>query len=66
MNKRLHIPYFWCRMSNDVVCALICFISGGIVGLGTIVCAFGLGPVIHFFDDHFTNKILQKPIFAQK
>lgn len=48
MNKRLHIPYFWCRMSNDVVCAL------------------GLGPVIHFFDDHFTNKILQKPIFAQK
>ena len=66
MNKRLHIPYFWCRMSNDVVCALICFFSGGIIGLGTIVCAFGLGPVIHFFDDHFTNKILQKPIFAKK
>ena len=45
---------------------LLAVLCGGIIGLGTIVCAFGLGPVIHFFDDHFTNKILQKPIFAKK
>ena len=44
------IPYFWHRMSNDVLCALICYLTGGVVGIGTLVTAFGLGPVIHFFN----------------
>lgn len=54
------IPYFWHRVSNDAFCALICWISGGIVGLGTLVSAFGLGPVIQFFNTHFTSKLLEK------
>lgn len=61
MTKRWpKIPYFWCRISNDAVCALVCFLAGGIVGLGTLVTAFGFGPVIHFFNVHFTNKLLLK------
>ena len=52
------IPYFWHRMSNDVVCALICYFAGGVIGIGTLVTAFGLGPVIHFFNRHFTGKLL--------
>ncbi|OMF95319.1 membrane protein [Paenibacillus sp. FSL R7-0273] len=54
------ISYFWHRMFTDALCALICFLAGGIVGLGTLVSAFGLGPIIHFFDVHFTNKLLGK------
>ena len=54
------IPYFWHRVSNDAFCALICWVSGGIVGLGTLVSAFGLGPVIQFFNTHFTSKLLAK------
>lgn len=54
------IPYFWCRMFTDGLCALICFLAGGLVGLGTLVAAFGFGPFIHFFDVHITNKILAK------
>ncbi len=54
------IPYFWCRMSNDAVCALICWLAGGIVGLGTLVGAFGFGPFVQFFDTHFTSKVLAK------
>ncbi|MDF9841696.1 putative membrane protein YczE [Paenibacillus sp. PastF-1] len=54
------ISYFWHRMFTDALCALICFLAGGIIGLGTLVSAFGLGPIIHFFDVHFTNKLLGK------
>ncbi|MGN0400054.1 MAG: YitT family protein [Blautia sp.] len=54
------IAYFWHRMSNDAICALICFLAGGIVGLGTLVCAFGLGPVVYFFNAHFTNRLLNR------
>lgn len=54
------IPYFWLRMSNDGFCAVVCYLTGGIVGLGTLVSAFGLGPIIHFFNVNFTEKLLRK------
>ena len=53
------IPYFWARISVDALCAFICFFAGGFVGLGTFVCAFGLGPFIAFFNRHFSNKVLK-------
>lgn len=55
------LPYFWARMITDAICALICFLSGGLLGLGTIVCAFGLGPVVHFF-----NKTVSEPFLNGK
>ena len=51
------LPYFWCRILCDGSCALICFLAGGIVGLGTLVSAFGFGPVIAFF-----NKTVSEPL----
>lgn len=48
-NKFPAISYFWLRMFTDALCALICFLAGGIIGLGTLVSALGLGPFIHFF-----------------
>lgn len=62
------ISYFWYRMLTDIICAFIGFLSGGVIGLGTLVCAFGLGPIIHFFDINFTKKILAKgePKYLQK
>ncbi|MBY9080715.1 hypothetical protein KIH86_20195 [Paenibacillus sp. HN-1] len=54
------VSYFWHRMFTDALCALICFLAGGIIGLGTLVSAFGLGPIIHFFDVNFTEKLLTK------
>ena len=53
------INYFWHRISNDAVCALICYLAGGIIGLGTLVSAFGLGPIVHFFNTHFTYRLLK-------
>lgn len=48
--KLRRIPYFWCRIFTDGLCALVCWLAGGIVGLGTLVTAFGFGPVISFFN----------------
>ena len=58
LTKRIpKISYFWNRIFTDAICALVCFFAGGIVGLGTLVSAFGLGPVIDFFNVHFTRKL---------
>ena len=57
MAERLPILYFWCRMSNDVICALICYLLGGIVGLGTLICSLGLGPFIQFFNRFVSEKL---------
>lgn len=54
------IPYFWHRMFTDSICALICFLFGGIVGLGTLVTAFCLGPIVQFFDVLVSEKLLAK------
>lgn len=57
MSDRIkRLPYFWARMITDSICALACFLTGGLLGLGTIACAFGLGPVVHFF-----NKTVAEP-----
>jgi uncharacterized membrane protein YczE len=53
------ISYFWHRIFTDALCALICFLFGGIVGLGTLLSAFGFGPVIQFFNTHITKKLLK-------
>ena len=56
-------PYFGCRVFTDALCALLCWLLGGLVGIGTLVCAFCLGPFIQFFDGHFSQKALKyKPV----
>lgn len=37
------------KVGLDVVCVAIAFLLGGEIGVGTIVCTFGLGPVIDLF-----------------
>ncbi|WP_046227303.1 YczE/YyaS/YitT family protein [Paenibacillus dauci] len=60
------VSYFWHRMFTDAFCALICFIFGGIIGLGTLVSMFGLGPIIHFFNVHVAEKLLGERRLEEK
>lgn len=48
-----------CRIFTDALSALLCWLLGGLVGLGTLICAFCLGPFIQFFDRTFSQKVLQ-------
>ena len=42
---------------TDVVCVLLGFISGGPLGIATIILMFGTGPLISTW-----NKFVSKPI----
>lgn len=54
------IPYFWWRIATDAVCAFICFITGGLIGIGMLVGTFGFGPVIAFFNKHLMSRLLKE------
>lgn len=59
MDERIpFLPYFWCRMICDGTATIICLLTGGLIGLGTFLCAFCLGPIIHFFNIKFSQKLL--------
>ena len=53
------VPYFGCRVFTDALCAVLAFLLGGLIGLGTLICAFGLGPFVQFFTRHFSEKVLR-------
>ncbi len=59
MDERMpKIPYFWCRMICDATCVTVCLLTGGLIGLGTFLCAFCLGPIIHFFNMLISQKVI--------
>ena len=53
------LPYFCCRLFTDTLCALLAFLLGGLLGPGTLICAFCLGPLIQFFNTHVSENVLQ-------
>ena len=52
------VKFFLCRMATDGLCAIACWQLGGILGLGTILAAFCMGPFISMFD-----KLVSEPLF---
>ncbi len=42
-------PFSWTRVGVDALFALLGFLLGGVVGLGTVICMFLVGPVAGFF-----------------
>ena len=55
------LPYFWARIFTDSLCALLTFLTGGLLGLGTLVCAFGIGPLVTLF-----NRFVSEPVILGK
>lgn len=54
--------YRFCRIFTDVLCVIIgCLLhAADCVGIGTIITAFGMGPVVQFFIKHVAGKILSE------
>ena len=48
----------YCRIATDVICVAIGTICGLLPGLGTIITAFFMGPLIDFFNVHFSRPLL--------
>ena len=68
--RQTHIPFQFCRIITDSLCVLtgaaLCLLSGmgvsqlfGVVGVGTIVTAFFMGPLIAFF-----NRTVARPMLG--
>ena len=58
MEENLKIKYKWSRVATDITCTAIAFVLGGPIGIGTVVTAFFMGPVISFCDNRISKKVL--------
>lgn len=65
MNEKLPpkklFEYRFCRIFTDFVCVLLGFLFHAQIGIGTIITAFFMGPIIQFF-----NKTISEPILYGK
>lgn len=58
MEEKSGLKYKWCRVATDLVCTLAAFLLGGPIGIGTVVTAFFMGPVVSFCDSGISKKVL--------
>ena len=49
----------YCRIGTDLICILIGFLFHAVVGVGTVVTAFFMGPLIEFFNVHAARPFLK-------
>ncbi|MCM1159460.1 MAG: hypothetical protein NC300_12105 [Bacteroidales bacterium] len=53
------IKFKWARVGMDLCSMTVGYLSGGVVGIATIIVAFFTGPVVSWFRKHATVKLLQ-------
>ncbi len=55
---QLHYQYFACRIFTDSLCAITAYLLGGLIGIGTLLCALCLGPFTQFFDRTVSSRVM--------
>ena len=50
LSEKKQWKFQFCRISSDLFCTIVGFIFGATVGIGTVVTAFCMGPLIAFFN----------------
>lgn len=58
ISEKTHFRYFGCRMFTDLACAVTTAALGGLIGIGTLMAAVGMGPFISWFDHHLSRPLL--------
>jgi len=53
-------PFRFCRIGCDLLCVIIGALCGLLPGIGTLITAFFMGPLIEFFNVKFSRPLLQK------
>jgi len=54
------IPFILARMMADFLGVAIGFSFGAIVGIATVIMAFGIGPLVQYFRNHLAEPLLRK------
>jgi len=57
LSRRSGQSYSRCRMLIDFLCVFAAFLLGGLIGMGTLICAVGLGPFIAFFSAKVARRL---------
>ena len=60
ISERLRLPFRFCRIGCDLICVTIGFACGLMPGVGTLITAFFMGPLIEFFNNAFSRPMLEK------
>lgn len=59
INHHLHIPFFISRVLCDGMAALIAIVAGGVIGIASVVFFLSIGPIVGFFNTHYSEKLLK-------
>ena len=58
LSKKTPVPFRFCRIGTDLICVLIGFVCKATIGVGTVITAFFMGPIIQWFVEHVAQRIL--------
>lgn len=58
ISNRSGKPFRFCRIGSDLICVIVGTLCGLLPGLGTLVTAFFMGPMIEFFNNVFSRPLL--------
>lgn len=56
--NKTKIPFRWWRIFTDFLCVGVGFLCGASVGLGTLIMAFGTGPLLPWCNKHLAAPVL--------
>ena len=62
----LYMTFRFCRIGCDLICVIIGALCGLLPGVGTLITAFFMGPLIEFFNIHFSRPVLYGKEYAAK
>ncbi|MGB4659641.1 MAG: hypothetical protein WBI07_10695 [Mobilitalea sp.] len=57
--KKTPVPFRFCRIGTDLICVIVGFSCKAIIGVGTVITAFFMGPIIQWFIVHFAKPLLE-------
>lgn len=58
-DKYRSLPFKYHRVITDGFCVTIGLIFGATVGIGTLITAFFMGPMIQWFNNHVSEPLLR-------
>ncbi len=59
LEEKSKLKYKWCRVITDLICTLSAVALNGPIGVGTVVTAFLMGPVVSFCDSSISQKVMK-------
>lgn len=60
ISNRTRFPFKFCRIGTDLICVIIGTLAGLLPGLGTLITAFFMGPLVDFFNRKFSEPFLAR------